>query len=226
MKHFLPNRLAVYCGLIPFVAVLAGERHAGGWAWDFLNALGFLALGGLVYLAVQGRNRSLGKAHQVASYSVLFILLAHIIGIISVDSVAIEYLLVGAPWYMWAGISAFLLITFALLSALPRNRPSFYVGVTGFRNWHRSIGWIAIALTAMHIYGSGFYIRNPIQYLLLAALLLPLAFSKLITGSSAVRSFSALAYTLFLLASAAALTAALNFPVDAALQMTPGVTTQ
>jgi len=222
LKHFLPNRLAVYCSLVPLVAVLAGERLAGGWAWDYVNALGFLALSGLVYLAVQGRNRSHIKAHQAASYSVFFILLAHVIGIVSADSVAIEYLFVGAPWYMWAGISAFLAITFTLLSALPRNRPSFYAGGAGFHNWHRWLGWAAIALTIIHIYGSGFYLRSSLQYILMAALLLPLAFSKHIINSKAVRLFSALAYALFLLIAAAVLTAALNMPVDAAPPMSSG----
>ena len=194
--------------------MLLGNRSAGGWLWDFANGFGFAAFAGLIYLGIQGTQRQLQQIHKLFSYAVTTLLAAHIVLLLLSDSIVIEYLLPGAPLFMWAGTLALLMLAFIVLSAAPALRKNSYTDLTAFRRWHKPLSWLLIVCAGYHIVGSQFYIRHPVQWLALALLLLPLLLPASRKRSLALTAYSPWLFLMLGLASAGLLTLVLNGPAS------------
>ncbi len=210
----LPDRFTAYCFLLPIVGVLLGERAAAGWLWDWANGFGFATLGGLVYLSLQGRRSNLQLTHKNFSYAVIALLAAHIVVLLLIDSLVLDYVMPGAPLYMWSGVLALLLLLFIVISAVPGNRKrSFYDGYA-FRRWHKPLSWLLIASVIYHLVGSGFYIRSLPQWFALALLFTPLLVPKEYDGRVALRAYSPLGFLTAGIAASALLSISLNWPLQ------------
>lgn len=156
-----------------WLLTLGAGIAAAGWGWDFANGLGFAAVAGLIYLCVQSAGRVAALHHQAFSYIVLLLIVLHAAWFLIADSIVVEYLKPGAPAYMWAGLLSLFLILFLIISARPTTRKQAFLNRRSFRGWHRALSWLAIGAALFHILGSGLYIRNVLQYLLLVLIILP-----------------------------------------------------
>ncbi len=164
--------------------------------WDLANGFGFAALAGLIYLSVQGRQRKLQQIHKHFSYAVTIMVAAHVLILLSTDAVVINYVLPGAPLYMWAGTLALFLLIFIVLSSVPGNRKRCFNELEGFRAWHKPLSWLLIASVVYHIIGSGFYFRSVLQWCALILLLAPLLLSAKHHDRIGLRSFSPVTFLL------------------------------
>ncbi|MEM8498517.1 MAG: hypothetical protein AAF542_10880 [Pseudomonadota bacterium] len=208
----MPDRFTAYCLLLPVAGVLLGERAAAGWLWDWANGFGFAAFGGLIYLSLQGRKSNLQLTHKDFSYAVIVLLAAHVILLLLKDSLVLDYVLPGAPMYMWSGVLALLLLLFIVISAVPGYRKcSFYDGYA-FRRWHKPLSWVLIACAAYHIVGTGFYIRTPLQYFAIALLLGPLFIPARFNDHVNITTYSPLGFLTAGVAASALLSVTLNWP--------------
>ncbi|MFK7731428.1 MAG: hypothetical protein AB8B48_07375 [Pseudomonadales bacterium] len=208
----MPDRLASYCFLLPIAGVLLGDKIAAGWLWDLANGFGFAAFAGLIYLSVQGKQRKLQLTHKYFSYTVTALLMAHVLMLLIMDTVVIEYLLPGAPLYMWAGTLALFLMFFIVLSALPNTRNLSFNGLDSFRAWHKPLSWLLIATATYHIIGSGLYIRTPAQWLAVILLLAPLLIPEKYNSRIGLRAYSPLSFLGMGVVASGLLSLALNWP--------------
>lgn len=172
-RERIPDKFSTLLFAAIFLLTMCGGVTAAGWGWDFANGLGFAAVAGLIYLSVQGASRVSFGHHEAFSYIVLLFIVSHAVWFLIADSVVVEYLKPGAPAYMWAGLLSLCLILFVILSARPTARKIAFISHRSFCRWHRPLSWLAIGAALFHILGSQLYIRNILQYLLLALIILP-----------------------------------------------------
>ena len=160
-----------------------------GWFWGVGNGFGFAALSTFAWLCLDTRSGGKIRPHQQLGYWATALLVAHAAWFLIADTTTWEYLKTSAPVYMWSGWLALALVAMLVVSSLPQLRAQAYTGHAGFRRWHR---WLTIgALTASvhHICGSGFYLREWYQWVLLTSLLagclwLPVSKTRLPVASS------------------------------------------
>lgn len=210
----LPDRFSLYCFLLPVTGVLLGDRHAAGWLWDWANGFGFAAFGGLIYLSLQGRQRNLQLTHKYFSYVVIALLAVHIGMLLALDYLVLDYVLPGAPLYMWSGVLALTLLLFIVISAIPGNRKRSYRDLSAFRRWHKPLSWLLIATVVYHLIGSGFYIRSPLQWFALGLLLCPLLLPAKYNDCVQLKAYSPLSFLIAGIATSAVLAGALNWPLQ------------
>lgn len=191
MNKNTPDSFSVALFTAVWLLTLGGGIAAAGWGWDFANGLGFAAIAGFVCLCVQSAGRVPVHYHQAFSYVVLLLIALHAVWFLIADSIVLEYLKPGAPAYMWAGLLSFFLILFLIVSARPTARKRAFASYIDFRNWHRALSWLAIGAALFHILGSGLYIRDVLQYLLLALIILPVLIPTLWVRRFSVRGYSA-----------------------------------
>jgi drug/metabolite transporter (DMT)-like permease len=160
------------------VALLATPGMGGGWFWSIGNGLGLAALAGMIYLSFDSRKGGKIRAHQLVSYCVAGLLLAHVFWFLVGDKAALEYAKIGAPWSMWSAWLALFLLVFLIVTSLPGVRQKHHSGHSEFRNWHRLLTIAVFVTTMHHLAGSSFYLRTYWQLglmtlLLAAAVFLP-----------------------------------------------------
>ncbi|MBM5811221.1 MAG: hypothetical protein FJ191_04550 [Gammaproteobacteria bacterium] len=160
--------------LLAFVAVflvtfLAAPLLGAGWYWDAGNALGYAAGAGLLYLTAFGRGTADLRVHHRLGQYVLVVTLLHAFWFLLGDATVTVHLRSAAPAGLWLGVAGLLLqgalVTGALLPRrwrLSREHPAF-------RRWHRALALGAIVTAGWHVLDSGFYLPQPYQMLLLAA---------------------------------------------------------
>lgn len=154
--------------LIAIIVFATGFTSGEIWFWAVGNALGFLALAALFYLSMDARNGAKISTHQAISYAVFGLVIAHGLWFLLGDTTVIEYLKPGSPAYMWSGVLAFFLIGFLLFGSTRLARRTEYSDAASFRLWHK---WVAIGVlitSIYHIAGSGFYLNNSWQWILLS----------------------------------------------------------
>ncbi len=156
--------LGVIAAAVFLAASLAHPTLGAGWFWDIGNAIGFCAFSGLLFLAYTGAPSTDLKPHRLLGNAVLLIAAMHVFWMLLGDPVVVEYILPGAPIYMWAGLVAFVLLNVLLLIGLPGFRRQIYRHRDSFRRWHRWIAIVTIAATCWHIVGSGHYLRASYQW--------------------------------------------------------------
>ncbi|MCP5179887.1 MAG: hypothetical protein H6993_07160 [Pseudomonadales bacterium] len=162
----------------------------GGVLWDLGNAIGLLALAGVLTLFAPGQFPRTPRRHQQLANAVLLMLLAHALWFPLTDAASHVYLLPGAPTYMWLGVAGFVVLLVAWQLSLPGSRQRWHASPASFRRWHRRLGMLAIILAAGHITLSGFYLGSPWQaavfmVLVIAAPLLARSITPRLTDSGA-----------------------------------------
>jgi len=141
-----------------------------GWFWDAGNGFGFAAFAGLLYLGITSYQRTGFRAHQLLGYTVLAIAVVHVLWFLLGDAAVVEYIKIGAPVYMWAGIFGLVLLFVLVTIAVVPDRQKVHKNYPAFRHWHRLLAIIAIASSAFHIVVSHFYLATWYQATLFIAL--------------------------------------------------------
>jgi hypothetical protein len=165
VKTLLLTTAAVF-----LVSLLVSPTLGAGWFWDLGNGFGFAAFSGLLYLSLASARAMHHAAHRRLAYAVLLLAALHVFWLLLGDAVVVEYLVPGAPLYMWAGLAGFALLNLLMLAALPRYRPRIHGSRADFRRWHRALAIAVTAGSAWHILVAGHYLRSPLQWLAFAAL--------------------------------------------------------
>lgn len=162
--------LGAVVGLVFLVTFAGGARPGGGWFWDAGNALGFLALAGLLFQMIPSQRGAATKAHERLGYWVLAIAAAHAFWFLLGDGAVRVYLQPGAPLAMWLGLAA--LVTLAALTLLARmpDRMRAHRRFRTFRSVHRWLAFGVVGAAALHVALTGFYLARWLQDALLLAL--------------------------------------------------------
>ncbi len=152
------------------IGFLAEPLRGAGWFWELGNALGFLALAGILFQMIPMPRGGPVRRHEVLGYWILATALAHAFWFLAGDGTVRFYLQPGAPLYMWLGLAALVLL--ALLSLLARmpDRMRVHRQYRGFRRTHRWLGQAVVVTAGLHVVLSGFYLPRWWQALLLMAL--------------------------------------------------------
>ena len=142
--------------------------------WSLANGLGFVACLGLVVVSafgVRAPPRGAGyRFHLHLGWWLLAAVGAHV-GLLLLDPTMVEYLLPGAPAYIWAGWAAALPLALLCLLGTRQRRRSQFASAREFRTSHLAWTWVVLACTAWHVVGSGYYIANPLLQSLFVAVL-------------------------------------------------------
>jgi len=180
--------------------LLDGRLPAGGFAWDFLNALGFCGLAALVYLGWDSESPAKQPAlrlHSNLAIVAAVITGAHLAGYLAWDPTVVEYLKPKAPWYMHAGTVGFACVVVLAITSFPTPRKRIYGRFPRFRGWHLGLSIAALGLAVWHVLGTGFYLHTWYHQLTLGlvAIGLPTLAYLRRRMSEAVSSFARIAST-------------------------------
>jgi len=175
-------------GLILAVAALADPWRADGAFWDFGNAMGFVALAGLIFQMIPA-PRGQARPHERLGYWVLGVTLLHAFWFLAGDAAARFYLLPGGPLHMWLGLAAVLLLAgLSILARMP-DRLRLHPSYRHFRKLHRYLALACLAAALLHVLLSGFYLPHGWQGAGLVALALICAFGRLRPQVAAVPAY-------------------------------------
>ena len=142
--------------------LLDGRLPAGGFVWDFLNALGFCGLAALAYLGWDSESPAKQPAlrlHSNLAIVAAVITGAHVIGYLTWDPTVVEYLKPKAPWYMHAGTVGLAGVLVLAITSFPTPRKRVYGRFPRFRGWHLGLSIAALVLAVWHVLGAGFYLN-------------------------------------------------------------------
>lgn len=200
--------LAILIALVFATTFVFAGRVGGGYFWDFGNALGFLALAGLLFQMVPYPRSQAARRHERLGYWVLAVAIAHALWFLAGDAVVRVYLQPGAPLYMWSGLVGIMaLAALSILARMP-DRMRVHKRFSSFKTTHRILGFIVVFAIALHILLSGFYLTTWLQWVVLLLIGLGACFGRRYwiqlsqppSASSAVYlSFGAVAVLLFVL---------------------------
>lgn len=149
--------------LVWIVAFLFAPFMGDSWSWDAVNAAGFAAFAGMLYLSLPGQPKRSVKAHEYIGYLVLLLIVAHALWFLIFDAAIVEYLKPGAPDYMWTGIVGVIVATALVALARLPTRLRRHASYDQFRKVHLLLSILTIGLATHHIVASGFYLRTPLQ---------------------------------------------------------------
>ena len=157
--------------LAPLVALaLRGPAGVDLW-WDYCMALGLAATGALALLPILSARwwapgthevdalRLVQQLHRQLSYLLLVLLLAHVLGLLLLETRVLDYLLPTAPGYMLAGLAALLLVGVLILTSHYRQRLRWVN--PGWRRWHAAMSVAAVGCTGWHLWGSAYWFATP-----------------------------------------------------------------
>lgn len=162
--------LVVFVALIFALTSLVEPRNGGGLFWDLGNAVGFLALAGLLFQMVPPARVRTGRQHEILGCWVLGIALVHAFWFLLGDGTVRFYLMPGAPPHMWMGLAGSLaLATLVTLARMP-DRMRVHRRYKTFRLLHRGMAGFTLAAALLHVVLSGFYLPRWPQVLLLVFL--------------------------------------------------------
>lgn len=162
--------LAAIVALTFLVTFAGGSRVGAGWFWDFGNALGFLALAGILFQMIPYARGAATRRHETLGYWVLAIAALHAFWFLLGDGAVRVYLQPGAPLAMWLGLLGLVLL--AVLTALARmpDRMRVHRRFRTFRTVHRVLGFTLVAAVGLHVALTGFYLARWMQDVLLVLL--------------------------------------------------------
>jgi hypothetical protein len=164
-----------------FLFIVPQVPQNGLW-WDMLMGAGMLAMGFMiavplisprVWLHFGGDPRALRfvlNIHNDVSYAVLLLTLVHIVGLVIVDPIVIEYLKLSASWSMLAATGSAILLLMLALSSLYRTQ--LKLRYRSWRIWHVALSVAAMFLMAFHVVDAGFYANSTMKkaiFIVLAA---------------------------------------------------------
>lgn len=149
-----------------------------GWFWDGGNGLGFAAFAGLLYLAITSYRRIDVQAHRILGFTVLFIAVAHALWFLLGDAVAVEYIKIGAPDYMWLGIAGLVCLFILVIISLQPDRQTLHKTYPVFIYWHRVLAVLTIAFCTYHIVVSNFYLASWYQAAIFISVAVAVSFGR------------------------------------------------
>lgn len=118
-----------------------------------------------------------------------------------VEPLTLEYLIPPAPMPMWSGLLALVCLILLISSALAPIRSKAYIHHAAFKYWHRYLSWLVIAASAYHILGTGFYLANLWQALIIALLIMAALWPSLPVPATAINIGSVLRLPLLAIAA-------------------------
>lgn len=162
--------LAVIVALTFLLTFAGGSRVGAGWFWDFGNALGFLALAGILFQMIPYARGAATKRHETLGYWVLGVAMLHAFWFLLGDGAVWTYLWPGAPLAMWLGLAA--LVVLAVLTVLARmpDRMRVHRRFRMFRTVHRILGFALVAAAGLHVMLTGYYLGRWVQDVLFVLL--------------------------------------------------------
>lgn len=135
----------------------------GNLWWNTANAFGFLACALMMMLALLGgRAPPTGAGlsfHRHLGWAALAIVGLHIAMTLP-DAAVFEYLSIGAPAYMWAGLAALVPLALLTFSGLQGPRRRWFASAADFRRAHLLWTLVTAALVCWHVIGSGYYVKG------------------------------------------------------------------
>jgi len=149
-----------------------------GLAWDWANALGYLALAIVLLLFIYaGRPRAFppfggrffANLHRDLGYLALLLVAAHVGLLLAAEPLLLEHLKPSAPLYMLAGLVATALLLVLVVPSITGLRRRIWRDYRRFKRLH---AWLAIACVvfiAWHVAGSRFYLNTPVKLALAGA---------------------------------------------------------
>ncbi len=156
--------------LTPFVIIALGVAPPGiSPAWDWANGVGYLALAIYLLLFVyRGRahrfpaysGRFFANLHRDLGYIAMLLLAAHVGTLLLIEPLLLEHLKPTAPLHMLAGLLALILMLLLVCFSVPTLRRQLWPDYHLFRKMHAVVAVAIVALTAFHVYGSGFYLNS------------------------------------------------------------------
>lgn len=173
--------VAIYLLLVtgPVLALFAGRMPQGsGFWWDFSMALGFagMAMMGVQFVLTARFRRSFAPFgidiiyyfHRYLAVIGFFAIVVHAVIALWSHPGALAWLDPRiAPWYMNAGIAAFVLTLLIVVTSIWRKQIRFEYDLWRFCHAVLAVGAFALALA--HIEGVGYFINDPLQRLLWTA---------------------------------------------------------
>ena len=150
----------IYVLIITTLALtfLQAPVTSGDWYWDLANGLGFTAFGLLLYLFIDSGTGVRQRIHQLMSYALAGLILAHILMLWIPDTAIWHYFSLDAPHYMWAGMLSLLPLIILTLTSTAKSRRDWHGSYQRFRKLHTVLSIVTVALVLWHIIGSGFYV--------------------------------------------------------------------
>jgi len=156
--------------MVFLITFLAAPTMGGGWFWDLGNGIGFAAFAGLLYLTIASNRRLDVRAHQVLGYAVLLLAVGHAFWFLLGDATVVEFVMFGAPDYMWLGIVSIILLAVLVTTAIVPDRIRLHKNYVSFKYWHRVLTVAMILSAAYHVIVSDFYLYAWLQGVIFALL--------------------------------------------------------
>lgn len=176
LSHF-PSRWGVCLAAtvsLPLVLLFIDPiAPQNGWWWDILMGAGMLAAGLMiavplisprVWVHFGGDARALRfvlYVHRDVSYVVVLLTAMHIVGLLLVETLLVEYLKLSAPWSMLAALVSALLLLILVVSSL--YRIELDLRYRSWRMWHIGLSVMAMLLMVVHVLDAGFYVNSPLK---------------------------------------------------------------
>ncbi len=158
--------------------------------WEIGQALGLCAVSACLILCVLAVRPRAGSSatfalhhHQLLGWAALAGALLHAVLLLMADHRVVEHLRLTAPRYEYAGVLALLTLVFLTVPAGAAARPQLWRRHRSFQVAHVGAACLLVVLLALHLVGTGRYLRGGAQvagYVLLSgAVLLALLRARL-----------------------------------------------
>ena len=152
-------RFALWGTALLSLAVLPVFAGFVGVGWELCQMAGLLGcIGCLALCGAPVRPRdALPPAllslrwHSLIGWFALAAVIIHVVGLILVDRVVIEYVKPSAPLYQLAGIAAGLLLILVVIGSIGAVRQRVWKSHRAFQSTHVVLGCVLIALIAVHV---------------------------------------------------------------------------
>lgn len=167
--------LAWYCTValcwcaLPLVLLWLDISLSAGWFWDAGNGLGFVAFSLCGYLFIErARPRRVPIIHgaffiwwhKALAWVIFALASLHTVIFLVAEPLNWNYLSLRSPWYMLAGLFAWLLLGYLCISSIRAIRRRLHSSAKGYRLVHGALAILALLLSLYHIVAAGFYIRQ------------------------------------------------------------------
>jgi len=166
--------------ILPVFLVVPPVAPGNALWWDFLMALGYVATGLLFLLPllttrfwflVRGdasEANSMLLAHRMVTYLACLFLIVHVVGLLILDTLVIEYLKASAPWGMVAALLATSVICVSIVQS--EFRIKLKMGYKSWRVWHMILSAVAVIGTFYHIFEARYFVQSASEIFALSVL--------------------------------------------------------
>ena len=144
-------------------AALLGGTAGADWIWELGDALGLVALAGMLYLSLPLRGQRRLQNHELVAYVVVALVALHALWFLVLDGAVFAYLVAGAPAYMWNGIAATLALAMMLIVSVLPTRANLHRNHRQFAIVHRWLAALAVVGAVYHTVASGLYFGQALQ---------------------------------------------------------------